>query len=282
MEEKQYVDYFMINNTPHNFNEDNKKNKSVHIDVPNYKAFACIALGWLGLSIIATIFSLLISIFIEIPEPGTAEYVKLLGWMNFASYTVTAIFLISILGKNIFLKILKQFKGYNVIGKGLMYGLLLLSASIAYNMIVLTLYPDFGANQNQNAVVDMIVTMPVVSFISVVILAPLTEEITYRLCLTGSLAKKSKFIGIVVSSVLFGLIHSAFIDLSFLEMDKQAVINELIALPSYIISGLIMAIAYTKEDSLACSITAHMTNNFVAFVQSFIADDLIESVMRIF
>ena len=239
-------------------------------------------MGWIGISVVATIFSLIITLFMEIPAEGTIEYAKLNGWLQVVCYTITLVTLLGILGKNLIIKLFNQFKVFKSISKGLMYGFLLLSASIIYNIIVLAIYPDFGANQNQNAVVDMIVTTPVISFISVVILAPFTEEITYRLCLTGTLAKRSKFIGIIVSSLIFGLIHSAFFNLSFLTMDKQQIINEVIALPSYIISGLIMAIAYTKEDSIACSITAHMTNNFVAFIQAFLADELIETAMRLF
>ena len=52
-------------------------------------------------------------------------------------------------------------------------------------------------------------------------------------------------------------------------MTEQELIDELIALPSYIISGVVMALAYTNEDSIATSIIAHMTNNFIAFVQAF-------------
>ena len=204
---------------------------------------------------------------------------KLLGSVNFACYAIICISLLAVLGKPVIIKLLNQFKDLNKIGKGLMYGFILLGSSIVYNLIVLLIYPDFGTNQNQNAVVDMIKNLPVLSFFSVAIFAPLAEEITYRLCLTGTIAKRSKIIAIVASSVLFGLIHSAFIDLSFLTMTKEEILNEAIALPSYIISGLVMAIAYTKEDSLAVSITAHITNNFIAFIQSFIP---VEELFRLF
>ena len=160
-----------------------------------------------------------------------------------------------------------------------MYGFILLGSSVIYNLIVLLIYPDFGSNANQNTVVEMIKMYPVLSFFSVALFAPIAEEITYRLGLAGTIAKKSKVLAIVVSSLLFGLIHSAFIDLSFLSMTKQEIINEAIALPSYIISGLVMGIAYIKEDSLAVSITAHMTNNFIAFIQSFIP---VEELFRFF
>ena len=273
MEEKQYGDYFMTNN---NNNHDKASNK---LDVPNYKALLCFSIGWIGLSIVATIVYSIVNLFIDVTTLDPIQSSKLLGSVNFACYFIICASLLLILGKNFIKTLLSQFKDLNKIGKGFMYGCILLGSSIVYNLIILLIYPDFGANQNQNSVVDMIKNLPVLSFFSVAIFAPLAEEITYRLSLSGTIAKKSKFLAIVVSSLLFGLIHSAFIDFSFLTMTKEEIINEAIALPSYIISGVIMAIAFIKEDSLACSITAHFTNNFIAFIQAFIP---VEELFRLF
>lgn len=274
--EKNYGNYFINNNLEQNPEEKETSNK---IDLPSYKAIICFGIGWIGLSIIATIVYFIIGLFIDISTLEPLQTTKLLGAVNFTCYAIICISLLAVLGKSVIVKLLNQFKDLNKIGKGLMYGFILLGSSIIYNLIVLLIYPDFGTNQNQNAVVDMIQNIPVLSFFSVAIFAPLAEEITYRLCLAGTIAKKSKIIAIVVSSVLFGLIHSAFIDLSFLTMTKEEIINEVVALPSYVISGLVMAIAYTKEDSLAVSITAHFTNNFIAFIQSFIP---VEELFRLF
>ncbi len=276
MEEKQYGDYFVSDNQ---FNEQQEEPKSEVIDLPNYKALACFVIGWIGLSVVATIVYSIVNLFIDIPSLNELQSAKLLGIVNFACYAIICISILLVLGKNVIKKLLLQFKNLNKIGHGLTYGFLLLGSSIVYNLIVLSIYPEFGSNQNQNSVVDMITNLPVLSFFSVAIFAPIVEEITYRLCLTGTIAKRNKIIAIVVSSLLFGLIHSAFIDFSFLEMTKEEIINEAIALPSYIISGLIMAFAYVNEDSLACSITAHITNNFVAFIQSFIP---VEELFRLF
>lgn len=274
--EKNYGNYFIDNNLEQKPEEKETSNK---IDLPSYKAIICFGIGWIGLSIIATIVYFIIGLFVDISTLEPLQTTKLLGTVNFTCYAIICISLLAVLGKSVIVKLFNQFKDLNKIGKGLMYGFILLGSSVIYNLIVLLIYPDFGTNQNQNAVVDMIQNIPVLSFFSVAIFAPLAEEITYRLCLTGTIAKKSKIIAIVVSSVLFGLIHSAFIDLSFLTMTKEEIINEVIALPSYVISGLVMAIAYTKEDSLAVSITAHFTNNFIAFIQSFIP---VEELFRLF
>lgn len=275
MEEKQYGDYFVDNNEP----EMNNNEDDIKIDIPNYKAILCFGIGWIGISIIATLIYTIIGLFIDLSSINEINQIKIMGLVNFACYLVVCVSLLLVLGKPVINKLLKQFKNLNNLGKGLMYGFILLGSSVIYNLIVLLIYPDFGSNANQNTVVEMIKMYPVLSFFSVALFAPIAEEITYRLGLAGTIAKKSKVLAIVVSSLLFGLIHSAFIDLSFLSMTKQEIINEAIALPSYIISGLVMGIAYIKEDSLAVSITAHMTNNFIAFIQSFIP---IEELFRLF
>lgn len=275
MEEKQYGDYFVDNNEP----EMNNNEDDIKIDIPNYKAILCFGIGWIGISIIATLIYTIIGLFIDLSSINEINQIKIMGLVNFACYLVVCVSLLLVLGKPVINKLLKQFKNLNNLGKGLMYGFILLGSSVIYNLIVLLIYPDFGSNANQNTVVEMIKMYPVLSFFSVALFAPIAEEITYRLGLAGTIAKKSKVLAIVVSSLLFGLIHSAFIDLSFLSMTKQEIINEAIALPSYIISGLVMGIAYIKEDSLAVSVTAHMTNNFIAFIQSFIP---IEELFRLF
>lgn len=275
MEEKQYGDYFVDNNEP----EMNNNEDDIKIDIPNYKAILCFGIGWIGISIIATLIYTIIGLFIDLSSINEINQIKIMGLVNFACYLVVCVSLLLVLGKPVINKLLKQFKNLNNLGKGLMYGFILLGSSVIYNLIVLLIYPDFGSNANQNTVVEMIKMYPVLSFFSVALFAPIAEEITYRLGLAGTIAKKSKVLAIVVSSLLFGLIHSAFIDLSFLSMTKLEIINEAIALPPYIISGLVMGIAYIKEDSLAVSITAHMTNNFIAYIQSFIP---VEELFRLF
>ena len=258
-ENMNYGDVF-INNSENN-NEQNQ-DKSITISTP--KAIGCIAIGWLGLSVVATIIVLVIQAILgDTSGLLEEELVKLNGYVNLASYAIIFISLLLLLGLPIIKKLINQFKDIEKIGKGLMYGGILLGSSIAYNLIVMLIYPDFGgSNDNQTQVVSMITTMPISSFLMVVILAPLTEEITYRLGLVSIFKKKNKIFALIISSIIFGLIH--FNPLS------EDMITELIALPSYIISGAVLGLAYLNEDSLATSVTAHLTNNLIAFVQSFI------------
>jgi membrane protease YdiL (CAAX protease family) len=61
--------------------------------------------------------------------------------------------------------------------------------------------------------------------------------------------------------LVFGLIHMSF--------NPDTIINELINLPSYILAGTILTIAYEKEG-FAVSTYAHITNNLISFLLTII------------
>ena len=61
MEEKQYGDYFVDNNEP----EMNNNEDDIKIDIPKYKAILCFGIGWIGISIIATLIYTIIGLFID-------------------------------------------------------------------------------------------------------------------------------------------------------------------------------------------------------------------------
>lgn len=268
-ENKNYGDFFVKNNQPEENKTINDDNESITIS--KVKQIAVILVGWLGLQLFASVIVLIATLIIgDVTSLPENDLVKLDGYINIASYAVITIALLAILGLPVIKKLIKQFTNLEKVGKGFMYGGILLGTSIAYNMIIMLIFPDFGgSNDNQNAVDSLITQMPVLSFFMVVIFAPLVEEITYRLGLTGIFKNKNKIVALIISSVIFGLIH-----FNFMSEDMK---TELIALPSYIISGVVLGLAYLNEDSLATSITAHLTNNLIAFLTTFIPAEAIIS-----
>lgn len=258
----EYNYSYASNESPKNNNH--SKNS---FNLPNFKAIIIFLIGWLGITIVATVVQSIGLLFVKDPQNITSvEELNLVCFVNFISYIITLIVLLVLLGWNNIKVLLKQFANFKNIGKGIIYGGLLLLLTFLYNLIVLTFYPEYGANENQTIIEEMVHTYPILLFFDIVIIAPIFEEITYRLCLTGTIAKKSKILAIVASSLLFGFIHSAFSSFSFVEMNTSEIINELIALPSYIISGFVLALAYVKEDSLSVGITAHALNNLIGFI----------------
>lgn len=95
---------------------------------------------------------------------------------------------------------------------------------------------------------------PLLIFMLIAISAPIVEEIVFRGGIIGYLFKEHQIIGIAVSSVLFGLIHSP---------------SDLISFALYGSMGLILSLAYYKTKRLEVSIGIHFLNNLLATLAMF-------------
>ena len=89
---------------------------------------------------------------------------------------------------------------------------------------------------------------PLLIILLIGIAAPIMEEIVFRGGIAGYLFKDLPVVGIIVSSVLFGLMHSPTNIISFL---------------IYGLIGLTCAIAYFKTRRLEVSIAIHFLNNIL-------------------
>lgn len=87
------------------------------------------------------------------------------------------------------------------------------------------------------------------TFISVVILAPIFEELIFRGTILQVLSKYNKVFAIFVTSLLFGLLH----------------LNMTQAIPAFFMS-LILCYMCLKTDSLLVTILAHAGNNLLALM----------------
>lgn len=87
------------------------------------------------------------------------------------------------------------------------------------------------------------------TFISVVILAPIFEELIFRGMILQVLSKYNKVFAILVTSLLFGLLH----------------LNMTQAVPAFFMS-LILCYMCLKTDSLLVTILAHVGNNLLALM----------------
>ena len=95
-------------------------------------------------------------------------------------------------------------------------------------------------------------TNTLILFLSLVIFAPISEELIFRYTIFGF--SKNKVIGSVVSSVLFSLAHVLYdfnISSFFI----------------YFSMGLLLSYIYIKTKSVEGSIFAHFINNLISFIQ---------------
>ena len=139
---------------------------------------------------------------------------------------------------------------------GLTYAITLILVGSLIGLII-SIFHTMEKNANQTAAIEYANNYPILAFFILGFVGPICEELTYRVGLYSFLRRINKYLAIVVSSIVFALIHFNF--------DAENMVNELLALPSYIISGVILAIAYEHRGP-ACSMTAHIVYNVFAFL----------------
>ena len=104
--------------------------------------------------------------------------------------------------------------------------------------------PDFSLNGS--------VLFNTFTFSSVVILAPIFEELIFRGMILNALTKYNKMFAIIVTSLLFGLLH----------------LNITQAIPAFFMS-LVLCYMYVQTDSILVTILAHAGNNFLALMSAY-------------
>ena len=138
---------------------------------------------------------------------------------------------------------------------GLLYAIGIVLSGLLIGVIVSFFYNE--TNSNQEIVENMIGNYPIFAVILICFLGPICEELTYRVGLYSFLRRINKVLAIVVSTIVFAMIHYDFTSANY--------IAELWSLPSYLSCGLILSLAYEHRGP-ACSIAAHMTYNAIALI----------------
>ena len=231
-------------------------------------------IGLVGLQV----FSLIVSQ-ILLSTSLVNDMATLNAYNNFITYVLTfitmlVVFIFANKKAQTFNSVLLSFK------KGSTYALS--AATYMMSMIILSLYSlittliykytslEPNVNANQSSLQYVMDAQPVITYITVVFLGPFVEEMAYRLGLFELVRRKNTVLAFIISGLVFGLLHfdfaNCFIDPTTKEFAFQATyfLNEIINLPSYVISGLVFAYAYNLTGTLTVPLLAHMINNFIA------------------
>ena len=116
---------------------------------------------------------------------------------------------------------------------------------------------NIGVSQNQNSIENYILHgNAILTFITVVIFAPLVEEIIYRYSIFSLI--KNKILAYVVTIICFALPHMLSTNSSISEW--------LLLMIPYLLSGFILALIYDSSKNIYASIVAHCLNNLLAFI----------------
>lgn len=111
---------------------------------------------------------------------------------------------------------------------------------------------------NQTLIESYVKASPVLMVISTAILAPFYEEILFRLGVKKVL--KNKYFFIVISGMVFGLMHVFPLD------DGITLVLGIIQSITYVTMGMFLSYSYYKTDNIFTSIGIHFLNNLLSIL----------------
>ncbi len=188
-------------------------------------------------------------------EPSHSQEITILAISTFVTDGI--IFLIFLLFIIKFRKdILRSFKVWkNYIGMAIVFGLLFGLSLLG--QFLLQHFCGLHDGENERLLNDVIATYPALSIIFIGFLAPICEEMTYRVGLFSLLHRYKKWVAYVVTIVIFTLIHIHF--------TAEDLPNELLNIPLYLLGAIALTFAYDKFG-LAGSICCHILNNTILVI----------------
>lgn len=136
-------------------------------------------------------------------------------------------------------------------------------AMIISNKIIISFFPVEIAT-NEQGVREIINSIPLISFFSICIFAPISEEIIFRKsfrdCLSG------KWLFILVSGIVFGLLHV---------IGSIKSLYDLLYIVPYSSLGIAFAYIYYKTNNIFSSIFVHCLHNTILVILNIIISGVI-------
>jgi membrane protease YdiL (CAAX protease family) len=157
--------------------------------------------------------------------------------------------------KDIFLNCLKDFFkniGY-YLKSYLKYWVLALALMIFSNAII-NFFDVSVTSSNQQSIIDSLINFPIYTLIETVFLAPILEELTFRLSFRKLF--KNDYVFIFLSGIVFGSLHV---------IGEQNLLNYLYIIP-YSIPGFIFAYTLVKSKNICVPISLHFIHNLFMMI----------------
>ena len=180
------------------------------------------------------------------------------GTLNFAFYCVNFLAICCIFSSFLSDSLVAAWRDlWNFIQAVVLGYVALWAATKALNFAMSYLLPNFE-NINDSAITSMAHTGYTLTAISVVILAPIAEEVLYRGLIFRNLYRSSQVAAYLLSMAAFAAIHV----LGYI--GSQSVTTLVICFLQYLPAGLCLAWTYTKADNIVAPIVVHALVNAVA------------------
>ncbi len=115
---------------------------------------------------------------------------------------------------------------------------------------------SIGESENQNTIIDMAKSAPIMMLISTSILAPFVEEGIFRVAIRKVI--KNNHIFIIISGLIFGFMHIFPTDLSIAVALTYSI--------TYVTMGVLLAYIYVETDNIWINIIIHALNNLLSML----------------
>jgi len=230
--------------------------------------------GWIGMQIIAYIYQLIAQCFIT----KESNLIQVSFYINFLTYITIAIALVLELfffDRANFKSRLKDFTH----GSSYLSAISFVGIYLVCNMIYTYVFEaliikitgiTISSSENQSALNAMFASNKFGLSFMTIILAPIVEELTYRLGLFESIRRYNKTLALIISSFVFALIHMDILGL-IMNFTQAEFINELLNFPAYLIGALVLTEAYNKHLSIVESMLTHAFINLLSIIVMFIS-----------
>lgn len=148
------------------------------------------------------------------------------------------------------LKKAKKNKIFDLLDSSFRYWLIGLTIMIAANFILSNL--GLGSSNNDDSVKSILFSSPILAGLSTILIAPLCEEIVFRLGFKDIIPKKWPFI--FISGIVFGSLHVIF---------SLKDISELLFLIPYCSLGISFGFIYEKTNNICICYLIHFIHNAI-------------------
>ena len=118
------------------------------------------------------------------------------------------------------------------------------------NIIIINI-TNINSSTNQEYITKLLGKYPIYTIVATILIAPLTEELIFRLNIRKIF--KNNIVFIITSGLVFGALH----------MTVATSIKELLFIIPYSIPGFIFAYTLTKSKNIFVPISLHMLHNTV-------------------
>lgn len=184
--------------------------------------------------------------------------------LNYFQCLVELLYLVVIylLYRNYFVNDYKSFKGdlKGKIGLVIKFTVLFFAVKIASALLTQFVGEILGLeiteSENQQLITSITSSGPIIMLISTAFLAPFVEEGIFRLGIRKVIS--NKYVFIVVSGLLFGLMHIFPTELSMSVALTYSIV--------YVVMGVYLAYVYVETDNIWISIIIHAINNLISMI----------------